>query len=75
MRRTANERQCTLREWRMRFEMDASLEPGRFRKGRTAQGCPRRCAHCRAIKLQPTRQERLSEIAEAEWLRDDPVET
>jgi hypothetical protein len=69
MRRASLDRQRTIREWRSRLEMDDALEPGRFRKGRTARGCPRRCTHCRAKKLEPTLQTVRSDLSFREWLR------
>jgi len=69
MRRASEEREFVFREWRKRSMMDAALEPGRFRKGRTACGCPRRCEHCRAKKLHPKLQTRLAQLALREWMR------
>ena len=66
MRRASIERQRTVREWRNRLEMDATLEPGRFRKGRTARGCPHFCGHCKAQKAAPTLHEIRSRISLAE---------
>lgn len=68
MRRASNERQWTIREWRNRLPSDESLEPGRFRKGRTARGCPHRCVHCRVQKQLPTIQEKRVLLNFAEWL-------
>jgi hypothetical protein len=69
MYRARLDRRHTLREWQRRQEFDEALEPGRFRKGRTAMGCPRKCEHCRAIKTKPTRQLKLSEARFSEWLK------
>jgi hypothetical protein len=66
MRRAAIERLRTIREWRQRPPMDAALEPSRFRKGRTALGCPRRCEHCRALQSEPSRQERRARLSHRE---------
>ena len=68
MRRAAIERHRTLSEWRQRNELDEGLSPGCFRKGRTARGCPRRCAHCQARRQQPTRQGLRSRLTFSEWL-------
>ena len=69
MRRASLERQRTLREWRNRLRADETLEPGRFRKGRTARGCPHRCVHCRVRKEFPTIQEQRGLLNFAEWVQ------
>ena len=71
MRRASLERPRTVREWKSRQWMDEELEPGCFRKGRTALGCPRFCIHCRAIKDKPKRQTILSDLRMREWLKSD----
>lgn len=68
MRRASIERPRTIREWRNRSPSDESLEPGRFRKGRTARGCPHRCVHCRVRKQLPTIQEKRALLNFTEWL-------
>jgi radical SAM superfamily enzyme YgiQ (UPF0313 family) len=68
MQRAALERQRTLNEWRRRLKIDADLPPGRFRKGRTARGCPHRCAHCAALREKPSRRYQLAQIAWREQL-------
>ena len=69
MRRASQDRRRTLREWKARLPVDDALEPGRFRKGRTARGCSRRCAHCAAKKSRPTLQQERAGLALEEWLR------
>ena len=69
MRRATIERQRTLREWRNRLPSDESLEPGRFRKGRTARGCPHRCVYCRVKKQVPTLQEKRTLLNLADWVQ------
>jgi hypothetical protein len=69
MRRASLERQRTLREWRKRLLVDETLEPGRFRKGRSARGCPKRCVHCRIRKQSPTIQEQRGLLNFADWLQ------
>lgn len=68
MRRASVQRQRTIREWRDRLPSDESLEPARFRKGRSARGCPHRCVHCRVRKQFPTIQEKRVLLNFAEWL-------
>jgi len=60
-----------MREWRGRQEMDETLEAGRFRKGRTALGCPHKCESCRGRKIKPARQTKLSILRFREWLHAD----
>jgi len=69
MRRAYLERRRTLGEWRERLPVDEDLQPGRFRKGRTARGCPHRCTHCRDKKRLPSVQRKRVELNFAEWLR------
>ncbi len=69
MRRASIERLRTVHEWQHRSEMDVSLEPGRFRKGRRAGACARYCMHCRGIKSIPTRQEIIAEFKLAEGIK------
>lgn len=68
MTRAATERQWVIREWKARRKDDEFLSPGYFRKGRRALGCPRWCAHCRAVKLEPTRHLLRSNLAIREWI-------
>lgn len=67
MRRANAEWLRVLREWKSRSKIDAALQPGCFRKARRARGCPRSCAHCRAKKKLPTRQEVRATLTFAEW--------
>jgi hypothetical protein len=62
MKRAAIERPRTVCEWKVRQFEDEFFEPGYFRKGRTARGCPRWCYHCRAKKRKPPRK-----LVEADW--------
>lgn len=75
MNRASSERLRTIHEWRQRAAIDGELQPGYFRKGRRARGCPGDCPHCRAKKSRPMRRERASDEALAEWLRADGHET
>jgi hypothetical protein len=71
MRRASIERPRTEREWKSRQSLDEALEPGRFRKGRTASGCPRKCGHCRAIKDRPKLRTILADLKLREWLESE----
>ena len=66
MRRAFLDRSITLVEWRDRHPLDVDLSPGYFRKGRRARGCPRSCAHCRALKSRPARQQARADLAWSE---------
>jgi hypothetical protein len=68
MKRAAIERPRTVSEWKARHAEDELLEPGHFRKGQTAKGCPRRCYHCRAKKLRPPRKQVKADLVFREWL-------
>lgn len=69
MQRAHLERRRSMRKWHERVELDASLQPGHFRKSHRPLGCPRFCPHCRAIKDRPTRQQRIADLALRELLR------
>jgi hypothetical protein len=70
MQRAYLERPQTIREWQRRHDFDDALQPGRYRKGHRALGCHRRCTHCRALKLIPTRKLLKSNLDLSEWLRE-----